>query len=182
MGQKESFLAEGACEPIQLLEKIRIFDPQIIFQIAVEIVFPEMGLKYLLAREADLHRIGVHWLMMIQAARHREVVDQVRIADRAHGYIQSGCGLAIHFQKPAVATSRHRLVEAIQKRLARSEALMQPGYRRRQSLRPASTLRAGRAIRPPALGIVKMRDSDKDFHANFGKIMDSKIIFLGFLK
>ena len=123
-----------------------------------------MGLKYLLAGEADLHGIGIHWLMMIQAARHREVVDQVRVADRAYRDIQTGCGLAIHFQKPTVATSRHRLVEAIQKRLAGSEALMQAGYRRRQSLRPASTLRAGRAIRPPALGIVKMRDGNKDSH------------------
>ncbi len=123
-----------------------------------------MGLKYLLAGEADLHGIGIHWLMMIQAARHREGVDQVRVADRAHCDIQTGCRLAIHFQKPTIAASRYRLVEAIQKRLARTEVLMQPCYRFRQSLRPASTLRAGRAIGPPALGIVKMRDSDKDFH------------------
>lgn len=182
MGQKESFLAEGAREPLQFLKEKGIVDPQIIFQIAVEIIFSQMGLKYLLAREADLHRIGVHWLMMIQAARHREAVEQMGVAHCAHGDIQPGCGLAIHFQKPTIAASRHRLVEAIQKRLARPKALMQSGYRGRQSLRPASTLRAGRAIDPSALWIVKMRDGDKDFHANFGKIMDIKIIFLGFLK
>jgi hypothetical protein len=57
------------------------------------------------------------------------------------------------------------VVQAVEKRLARPEVLVNPGDRVRQRLRPPRALRARGPIGPIARGIVKMRNGNEDFHA-----------------
>lgn len=163
MRQQQRLVAEGPREPPGLGQKIRITNQEVVLHVAIVVVFTEVRLEDLMAREAKHHRIGGHRLVVEHCLRDSQTVHEMLVRHRAHGDIDQGGSLPVDLHQSAVPTSGHRIVHAVEECLARAEMLVDSGDRRGKRLRPPRALGSRGAIRTISRSVVEMRNSDEDF-------------------
>ena len=163
MRLQKRVVAEGSGKPTQFLKKHRVGQSEVVFEVAVIIVFAEVGLEDLVASEANHHGIGLHGLVVEHSAIHLEAVDEMVVAECADGDVKDRSGFGIDPREATIAATGNIFVEAIKKSLTLPERLLKPGNGHGQSLRAPRALGPCGSIGTTAGGVMKMGDGDEDF-------------------